>query len=203
MKIVYYLDLPTKEYLWMGRKSVMRARKHMPKAEIVLLTTDDFPDTDWNVDRVERLGPNMGGFYGYRKCKAQSTEDGDCLFLDVDCFVKKDVSHVFDKDFDAALCLRYMTKMVEKNPFNGGVAFSRNKKFWEEVAGTPDCHTSTVDTEGRFSRIAMNDKYDIKALNGDLYNYPPKAADDDLMGKYIVHYKGDRKQWLFPSAEAA
>lgn len=199
MRVAFYLDLPTEEYLWFAKKAAIRARNRIPGAHLTLLTTRDFPGlVDQSFDLVERLDLKMDCFYGYRKCVANSTVDGECLFLDVDCIVQRDVSPIWDTPFDLALCLRYMSKMVEKTPFNGGVAFSRSREFWRDVAGKHSDHTCPADTERRFSEVAMNDKYVIRALNGDIYNYSPKTKEEDVSGRAIVHYKGDRKSYLFP-----
>lgn len=201
MKVCYWLDFTKPQYLWLARKSVMRSRRFMPDAEIVLHTVTDFPDVDIPVDRVVRHDFDMTTQPGYRKAKAFATETGDCLFLDVDAFPQVDVSHVFSDSFDVALCLRYLTKLVEKLPFNSGVAFTRNPAFWTEVAGEPEYHKDYFDVERRFCAAAMSGKYHVKMLNGNVYNYSPEKPGEDLSSKAIVHYKGERKDWLYPKEE--
>jgi hypothetical protein len=204
VNVGFYLDLHTEQYLWLAKKSAIRARNKIPDAKLTLLTVTGFPTTiDSSYDKVIRLDLPPDCFYGFKKCYAQSVVQGEWLFLDVDCIVQKDVTHVFNSQFDQALCLRYFSKLVEKNPFNGGISFSKNPEFWKEVAGRPEHHKSPSDTEKRFCEVAMNDKYVIRCLNGDLYNYSPKQPEEDLSGKYVVHYKGDRKNWLYDRARDA
>lgn len=197
MRVAFYLDSPTPQYLWFAHKAAVKARGLLKATEIILLTTKHFTrQVDADFDRVERLNLREDCFYGHRKCLAQSMIEGECLFLDVDCIVKRDVSHIFGSPFDVALCIRYMSKAVDKLPFNGGVSFSRCPEFWKDVAGLPEQHQSGSDTERRLSEVAMSDKYIVRALNGDIYNYPPKSAEEDVSGRAIVHYKGDRKAYL-------
>lgn len=197
MRLAYYLDLPTPHYLALANKSIARARKMMPGVEIVLLAGRDFPETGLDVD-VVRLDLPMDGYYTHRKCLAYATQEGDVLCMDVDCIIQRDVRDVFDDAFDLALCLKYHSKMVEKTPFNSGVAFTRSQEFWRECAMTQAEHQSPVDLERQFSAVALNDKYHVKLLNGDIYNYSPNADGEDLSRKAIVHYKGKRKEWMCP-----
>lgn len=200
MNVGFYLDLPTDQFIWLAKAAAGRARNAFPTAKLTLLTVLDFPTVlDSTFDRVLRLQLPNDCFYGHRKCLAHSMVEGEWLFLDVDCMAQKDVSHVFNSEFDVALCLRYFSKMVEKNPFNGGVSFSRCPQFWIDVAGKPEDHKGGQDTETRFSKIGMDAKYVVRCLNGNLYNYSPDISTDTCEGKYIVHYKGQRKNFLYDS----
>jgi hypothetical protein len=64
--------------------------------------------------------------------------DGEWLFVDTDCVIRKDVSDVFEDDFEVALTDR-KGSMWEKTPYgmvmpyNMGVTFSRSPEFWEKV----------------------------------------------------------------------
>ena len=197
MRVAWYLDSQDPKYLWFLGKSLCRVRKLMPQAETVFLTVHDFPCQEFGFDRVERFKERSDWFYGHKKCAAQASLDGDVLFLDVDCIVQKDVSHVFDTPFDIALCIRYKSKAIDKLPFNGGVAFSRSQQFWKDVAGGHGDHRHGADTENRFSAVAMSDRYVVRALNGDIYNYSPFNQGEDLSMRSIVHYKGHRKDGLY------
>lgn len=198
LRVAYYLDIPSPQYMWFMEESVRSVRKIMPGTQIIHLTTTQFPkDIKLGTTDIRRLDLPMDCFYGYRKCKAQASIEGECLFMDVDCIVKKDVSHIFNASFDVALCVRYRTKMIEKTPYNGGVAFSRCSRFWDDVAGKPEYHVSPVDTERRLSEIALDPQYNVRAVNGHVYNYSPFQEVEDLSEKAIVHYKGNRKDYLY------
>ena len=199
MKICYYLDLPTDEYIWFARASIASVRSVMPGAEIVLMTTTQWAGPDLGVDNVRRLNLPMDCFYGYRKYFSQSTIEGDSLFLDVDCIVQKDVSGIFEREFDITVCYRCETDPLKRMlPFNGGVVFSRCPEFWKEATGNPGDHKDWVDPERRLSETATNDAYLVRAIDGNVYNYTPNLPGEDLSGKAIVHYKGRRKEFVLP-----
>lgn len=199
MKVCYYLDLPTDEYIWFARASIASVRSVMPGAEVVLLTTTQWNGPDLGADNVRRLNLPMDCFYGYRKYFSQSMIDGDNLFLDVDCIVQKDVSKIFEREFDISVCYRCKQDKLQNNiPFNGGVVFSRCPEFWKEAAGNPDDHKDWSKTEKRLSETAMNDDYLVRVIDGNVYNYTPNVSGEDMSERTIVHYKGRRKEFLLP-----
>ena len=123
---------------------------------------------------------------------------GECLFLDVDCIMHKDVRHVFDTEFDVAATIRYKQKWIGTLPFSAGVTFCRTPEFMRDVAGdNPFGHGNWMDTEAKYSAALMSGKYVVRALNGYVYNYAPDAPGEDLSEKAVVHYKGKRKSFLY------
>lgn len=185
MRVAFYLDL--EEGVGLARRSIRQAQKF---GEVILLTDKKFrAEFDVEVRRYDL--PEC--FYGFKRCYAHSKVEGECLFLDIDCFLLKDVSRVFKHDFDAAVCLRH-AQISSEMPFNGGVVFSRSPGFWAEVAGSPDDHKDWRDTETRFSSIARSSKYNIRVLDGREYNYMPEKEEDYSCS--IVHFKGWRKKLL-------
>lgn len=201
MKVVYYLDLESDQYAWFGNESVASVRRTMPGVEIILLTTKHYQGSDISADRVIRLGLPMDCFYGYRRWLAHSEIDGTNLFLDVDCIVQKDLRHVFDHQFDIALAYRCQTDNLRKKiPFNAGVLFSRRSEFCKDVAGKPGDHKNWLATENRVSDTALKGGYLCHVMDGNVYNYTPAIAGEDISGRAVVHYKGGRKKFLFQKA---
>ena len=201
MKVIYYLDLPTDEYIWFGRKSIAAVRNVMPEVEIVQLTTQKWDGPDIGADSIRKFDMPMDCFYGYRKYFAQSMVEGNNLFLDVDCMVQKDVSGIFEREFDVTVCYRCKRDKIKNHiPFNGGAVFSRCPGFWKEAAGRPEEHKNWIDTEKKLSETALNDLYFVRVLDGNIYNYTPEDVDEDISGKAIVHYKGRRKKFLIQRA---
>ena len=199
MQVVYYLDWPTDEYVWLARKSIARTRNVMPGVEVVHLTTTRWDGPDVGADHVVKVDVLEGSFYGYRRCAAHATMTGENLFLDVDCIVRRDVRFIFERDFDVAVCAKHLDRGASM-PFNGGVCFSRCPQFWLDVAGKPEDHQGWDHTERRYSMTAMKDKYSVRLLDGDIYNYCPHDALENVDGKAIVHYKGARKAWMRAAA---
>lgn len=200
MKVVYYLDQPTSEYIALARMSVESVCTFMPDAEIVLLTTMQCADMNIGADVVIPMDLPTEAFYVYRRVIAQGRMTGNCLFMDVDCIVKRDLRHVFARDFDIAISYRNEKTDGHVLPFNGGAVFSTCPAFWGELASHPEAYVNWFTAENFFGQLASKDRYSVRLLNGAIYNYIPTSKDDDPEGKAIIHYKGDRKSWALERA---
>jgi lipopolysaccharide biosynthesis glycosyltransferase len=129
---------------------------------------------------------------------------GEWITIDTDMIVKKDLSHVFDKDFDVALTRRYGvildangTDIVKEMPYNCGLMFSRNHEFWKDCLKLMNVMTDDLKQwwGDQVAVKAMADSYDVLELDCAEYNYTPKNADE-RKDVYVYHFKGQRKAWM-------
>lgn len=183
MIVALYLDLPSPAYVRLAQLCIASIRRHM-KARVVLLTTLDMDTRHIEPDEVRFYDLPKDCFYGYRKCLAQSLVKGDVLFLDVDCSLEADVSGMFETDFDVAVSAR---DAPSKFAYNGGVVFSRSPDFWKRVAGSHRDHLNWKMTEERFCKAATSGDFQVKVLDGLMYNNTTGGEAK------IRHYKGAQK----------
>ena len=177
-------------------RAVNAVRKHMPYAEIWHLrgaTIEKHPGVDKDIQ-----------FVPFRRIHHQAMmPQGKTLFLDIDCWVQKDVYEVFYQHFDAAICVRTQYDITKPNtwgfpPYNAGVIFSTSQKFWQKFAEhheKEDFPWNDATTCRFFDQFAIG--FEIKRLPGSIYNYTPHEPDEDLSEKSIIHYKGEaKKYWM-------
>lgn len=190
-------------YLEMTKKMVESARRVMPGVEITHFTdalTAAFPGVE-----VKRITGDIP--MAMRRMRHHAQCEGDWLFCDTDVIFRKDVRDVFDEAFDVALTDRHGTYMdgseyAKLQPYNMGVTFSRNGKFWDLVLySLKNFPKSLQEWEGDqrvVCGLAMNERtpFDIVILPGSVYNFTPKLEDEDCSHASIVHYKGARKAWM-------
>lgn len=194
MNIAFYLHgpyLPDGTETQLGRRAVASARKMMPNATILQLAGHNFLDI--GADDVVFMKD-------LNRYEHQSLVPGETLFLDVDVIVQKDVSNVFNDDFDAAFCLRSKFDVnnppsPERRPYNGGVVFARTPEFWRVMATYWETAGRPIDDIflGHFIAKGL---FNVKNLPGVYYNYTPQIEGEDVSDKAIVHYKGVKKPWM-------
>lgn len=202
MIIAQFLDINLPVYIDLAIKSLSSIRKAMPQVKVILLsraqTCMHFQSSfvnAYNTSLVITMPKEH--FFGRTRCLLhafchETYPKEDILFMDVDAFLLKDVSHVFDgKPF--AIGATYRRKIiVPEEPANYGVCFSRNGAFWIDVAKLHD--KDALRTELWCNQVAASGKYVIKKLDGSIYNYDPDSIviPDEVV---IVHYKGNRKRF--------
>jgi hypothetical protein len=193
--VTFFGDAPVP----LAEKMIQSVRKM--DCQIIQLTDHDTPRLE-GVDDVQRI-PYEGDFGGFR-LKHFMLVQGEVLHLDYDVIVNRDVSYVFDAEFDVALTKRsendktVSQKMNQVSPHNMGVVFSRNPDFWKEVYE----HYMSVPMKSWMwiqiatTEIAHSTQLNVLELPGEVYNYTPSSPLEDVSDKAIVHYKGDRKHWM-------
>jgi len=135
----------------------------------------------------------------------------EVLFLDPDIIVRKDPWDAFDQDFDVALTRRVGELFVDgvntngTMPYNTGVSFSRNGKFWKavhkEMRGMSFKDRSWFGEQMAVANVVKSGRFNVLELSCADYNYSPNKQDEDVSEKYITHYKGPvRKQWMLALA---
>jgi hypothetical protein len=212
----------------MGRPSplagimVDSAKRTMPSCPVWQLS-DRTTAAIANVDKVVRIDlPNLGmvylndskdesalvpaGVMLYRTRLLSTLDDSPIIVIDTDCVIQKDLSHVFDDDFDIALTYRNRditdsngANLTEHMPFNTGVMFARKRQFWLDCLD--EMRKMDMDLKtwygDQLAVKTVSAKYKLKQLSCDPYNYTPLKKSEDVSTKHVVHYKGLRKQWMF------
>jgi len=185
---------------------IQSVRESMPDVDIVQFTDDQSPEVK-GVDDIHRIGGDLP--MAIRRMTHHSRVSGEWLFVDTDVVIKKDVRKVFLDDFDIALTDREGTitnehKYAQVMPYNIGVVFSRSPNFWKFVVDTlktvpPNFQHWEGDQRVicEMMKLGLHRKYgfNVKIIPGRQYNYPPKSEDDTDAS--ILHYKGNRKKYLF------
>lgn len=183
---------------------VASVRAAMPGVETVQFTDAASPRVP-GVDHVQRLphGPMLE-----RRLEHYSHCEGDWLLVDTDVQLLRDVSDICttDQRFDIALTDRHWPDIPQGDdvmhtmPFNTGVCFSRSSFFWQDVLTTWRAYTADrrdwLSEQRAVYDVVRTGAYRIRILPGQVYNYPPRAADDPMTNVAIAHFKGSRKSWL-------
>lgn len=170
-------------------KAAVAVRKHMPFADVWHLRAPNNPKY-----------PGAEGdivLNSFRRPEHHSMmPEGKTLFLDIDCLVRADVFDVFSDDFDIAAYQRV------DGSYNGGVVFSRSRRFWIDFARFHK-DRGALWHDPIFTEFIKEygSGFKIKPLSDD-YNYTPHSHDEDLSGKLIVHYKGEKKKYWMKHAAA-
>jgi lipopolysaccharide biosynthesis glycosyltransferase len=196
---------------------VQSVRQHMPTVPIFQLT-DETSTALQGIDGALRLPPAPLSLH---RARHFANTQGKWLFIDTDVIVQRDVSNVFDWDFDIAVADRQWTKApngqyraggqpdyVERFPYNAGVVFSRCPRFFSDIVRMltmrQDLQQSWVGDQLALCDLVKAKRYAVKVLPGMIYNFPPESANDpDIKNAAIVHYKGKaRKPFLVQRAKA-
>lgn len=205
MRLGFYLADTRQEPYRMAESWVKRARRAMPDTEICQLT-DETSQSVIGVDRVLRQ-PKASSFT--RTLAQAYQQPGDWLFADTDVVIQHDVREVFeDQQWQVALASRDGTFISQEEqasafmqmmPYNTGVVFSRCPQFWDEVDDLierlHEKHQRWYGMQLAVAELVKLNRYRVRVLEPD-FNYPPKAQDEDVSMRHLVHYKGPRKRWL-------
>lgn len=187
---------------------VASVKKVMPTAKIVQMTDYDTKPVT-GVDEVVRKCYDGRFLMPYRMLHLQDFPESQAIFLDTDVVVRKDLTPIFDEDFDIGLTI-WTGPIMDPNgvdvtktmPYNTGVMFSKQagKPFWAEAHQY--CLALPLEKWGwwgdQLSVKAIADKTSlrVKTFPCDLYNYSPGSENEDLSDRFVVHYKGLRKEWM-------
>jgi len=181
---------------------VASVKRHMPGVEVLQLTDDTTTAIEgctavrlpWNGEEPMIL-----------KMTHLSKLTGDILALDTDVIVQADVSGVFSLPFDVALTWRDgpirgpkgedITKLM---PINCGVMFCRNPEFWHACIQLCMVHEIEHWCADQLTVPHVARQFNTLRLHCDNFNYTPNSKNEDVNGRLIVHYKGNRKEWMLP-----
>lgn len=206
MKLVglFYCECHQPEMVRLAEICARSIRRHMD-AHIVQLTdlsTDALPF----VDEVFRRDGRGLGLMEFRMHQFATYEHKQALFLDLDTVVQCDVWDVFNDEFDVALTTREKPLILQGEdvsdsmPFNTGVMFSQGTSFWKRVCELmkplPLDDRNWFGEQMVIAQLAKTGEFRVKEIPGSDYNYSPKTQDENVFTRYIVHYKGKRKEWM-------
>lgn len=181
---------------------MVRSAKHFG-LEVVQLTDLDSPRVVGVDDCIRADRGSAPLMYWRAQRYAEYGMPG--VYVDTDLMFRRDPSPVFGLDFDVALTKRDQSIMDKTGreighlmPFNGGVLFVRTPRFLDRVATVmrpmgPELRKWYGD-QLAIARVA--DEFATVNLPVEVYNYTPKRRDDDISRAWIVHYKGERKDWM-------
>lgn len=182
MRIAMFLNnYATNEHLDMFQKASQAALRHMP---------------DCTVEAVGGQRPATVATSGEHRSRAQGKLDGEILFMDVDCEIRGDLSHVWEQSFDIAI-----PEIVD--PFvryTGGVVFSRSPAFWTGWADKMASMNLQFEPTSREQLLGFSAWIDawpgkVLRLPWQIYEGLPRNAKDTCPDALIVHYRGRRKAW--------
>jgi hypothetical protein len=178
---------------------MLKSVKDVLKCEVIQMTDEDTPELP-GVDRVIRRKRTPLMLFRFEHILALPDSDHtELLLLDSDVLVKRDVSDVFQRDFDVALTRRSEPEL-QVQPYNTGVMFSKNAQaFWR------DCLLYTHTYTGEYKEwwgdqfavrdVAQDKPHKILTLDCDEFNWTPQHPGDSSDAR-IWHYKGMRKHWM-------
>ncbi len=186
---------------------VESARAVMPDSRIVQMTDMTTPPIE-GVDDVLRKTPD-GGITYFRMLHMSKYPPGDVLFVDTDVVFNRDVSCVFESEFDVALAPRTQELNItdsdvfdkdedasERMPYNIGVMFSRSSDLWKRVEKENRKYKDEWFGD-QLSFAEVVGEFAVKEIDPAVYNYTPEYVLEDTTFKAIVHYKGPhRKKWM-------
>lgn len=201
------------------------ARRFHPDCRLVVLTDKTTPFELPDDVEIKRLDVDPAR-PAYMRLLAQmdylraTSDDHHILFMDYDMLIQADLSSLFEKTFDIALS--YRNHRRREHPINGGLIIvsgdrlrqallflDRVRAIYEKTytdkfqiwGGLQRSLRDAIGVEPFFSRKADDmtiDGIKVLLLNADIFNY--STDDDDMSGSYpdkkILHYKGNRKQFM-------
>jgi hypothetical protein len=186
------------EHLHIAKHLIKSCQKVMPDVEVFQLTDDKTPA----LAEAIRIGGDIP--MAVRRITHHSTLEGDWLFVDTDCVIRKDVRSVFDDPFEIAVTDR-KGSIWEKSPYgmvmpyNMGVTFSRSPGFWkivlENLLTLPEKYQQW-EGDQRVVCEMIRAGFPVKVLPGKVYNYTPEVRGDKAEHAAILHLKGPRKHWI-------
>lgn len=170
--------------------------------ECLQMTDEETPAVK-GVSRVFRLPWNKKRLMTYRLAHLAARPE-PMFVVDTDILFVRDVSDVWEMDFDAMLTKRE-GPIYDKNgvdvakiyPYNCGVMACRDKEFWKYAfsvcASLPeDLQNWYGDQEG--VKWAAR-KFKTLELPCEEWNYTPASLEDTGNAR-ILHLKGRRKVWM-------
>jgi hypothetical protein len=187
-------------HLDIGKYLVASCKRVMPDVQVFQLTDEKTPVLDGaECIRIDGVMP-----MAVRRMTHHSRLEGEWLFVDTDCVIRKDVRPVFEEDFEIAVTDR-KGSMWEKTPYgmvmpyNMGVTFSRSPSFWgEALKYLKTLPEKFQEWEGdqRVVCEMVRAGFPVKVLPGKVYNYTPEVRGDKALQASILHMKGPRKSWI-------
>lgn len=190
------------DYIILANKMLDSALIEMPQAKTVCMCRESdnayLAVSDLKQTLPYRDDDYFGTYYA-RHLVGAHARGKDVCFADVDIVFNDDIEPLFnDKDFDVALTLRGDDDVLPKTKYIGGFMLSRNVDFWFEVSDA--VNQMLPDLKKwigiQFALEIVAPRYKVLELPASVYNYAPKSRNDPCEGAKVIHYRGNRKEWL-------
>lgn len=190
-----------------AERMVASVRKTMPAVPIVHMRDEATPEV---ADCSSQVIPWDGKrLMTYRGQHLAALEHGDVLSLDTDVIVQKDLRPVFHRHFDVALTKRKGPildpagiDIAKLMPYNTGVMFCKRAAFWARIYDL--IKSMPEEAQGwwgdQMAVKAAAPEFNTLELPCSTYNYTPSVESEDVSDKAVVHYKGNRKDWMLRRA---
>ena len=148
---------------------------------------------------------------------------GPTLFLDADMLLLQDIDEFVEiNKHDMSVTIRSEStlkvklhedhkkkypKLFNKTfgevmPYNAGIYFCKEKYVLEFMLNSfkkmPKEYFSWYGDQIALDMLNKNKKFNIKIFDNNKYNFTPKSIDEDISDKYILHFKGRRRNLLIP-----
>ncbi len=193
MKVCFCLEgtIDPKPYIRIASLMVESVKRHMPNAEIIQHTDMTFPA----VPGVTVVRRDLPGDHIERRWTHCAKTEGPFISLDCDVVVKRDLSGVFDRQFDVAMC---RTPDRPDRAYNAGVLFVKTPAFFDEVISAYRTKTKRdewEDSQRALTIAADGTKRIVLDMPFDEYNFTPTAPGQGA-GAAIIHYRGLRKKFM-------
>jgi hypothetical protein len=79
-------------------------------------------------------------------------------------------------------------------------------RFFEHVLDiyqqTPHIQNGWDGGQKAFLTASQRDRFRIKALDFDMFCRTPESEEEDLSGAALIHFRGQRKRWMIPTAKS-
>lgn len=182
---------------------VASCKRHMPTVPVVHMRDEVTPEVPNCSSQV--LPWDGKHLMTYRGDHLAALGRGDVLSLDVDVIVQRDLRPVFHRPFDVALTKRkgpiYGPDGVDITvamPYNTGVMFCQRPEFWTRVSELIHSMPDELQTWWGDQIAVKTAAPEFRTLDlpCSIYNYTPATEDEDVSDKAVVHYKGNRKEWM-------
>jgi hypothetical protein len=198
------------------------AKKNNPFAKTILLTDLETKTSDYGFDKVVRRPISQTQLMLERmrlQYEALATNEGDdILFLDTDILILRNISNVFNDDFDLGVTIR--DNPIEAPeftmPYNNGVVFVAGRAsqaisfLWRNLISNVENMNSQLHAWSG-NQFAMRDflgdrkagdTFTIAGIKTKVFpcsthNYTPREEEEETHDKWILHFKGNYK-WLMP-----
>lgn len=186
-----------------ARIMIGSVRRHMPGVEIIHMADDDCPQLPEADSCVRMPWSGLKDDATVWRLKHLAAMDGEILSLDTDVVLQNNLGRVFDWDFDIAMARREGPifspngiDLTKSMAFNTGIIWCRNNKVWSRCLEVLDESGDMGWYSDQWAANRVAHEFKFLKLHCDNFNYSPKAAGEDLSGRYAVHYKGNRKKWM-------
>lgn len=186
---------------------VASVRSVMPGAEIVQMSDPATPRVP-GVDTVVRREWDGMKVTQFRLAHMAELDRPAAIFIDPDVVVQRPLDHVFEQPFEVALTVRHEplrdldgVDIAALMPYNMGVSFSRQPRFWaaaRDYCGQlpDDAHNNWYGDQLALKHVVDTGAFHVLELPCEQYNYSPRTEEEDVGERYVVHYKGMRKDWM-------